>query len=139
MLGLFLDMDTYLIQKRHEILDWAREQPQAREGRGSVLHAVTFEKLRKRHQHEAFSYWELHPGPDWLVVKHMPRSCEDVPEQPLIFGVQPMGSGQRQKTRDQFSRVGVGQFQVAIFQVPGLRQEEHCGHMMTPQRPVRAR
>src|SRR5262249_23293626 len=74
VLGLFLDMDTYLIQERHEVLDWTREQPQAREGQSSVLHAVTCEKLRKRHQHEAFAYWKLHPGSDWLVVEYMPRS-----------------------------------------------------------------
>src|SRR5262249_55120970 len=118
VLGLFLDMDTDLIQERHEVLDWTREQPQAREGQSSVLHAVTFEKLRKRHQYEAFADWELHPGPDWLVVEHMSCSSEDVPKQPLTLSTQPMGSSQRQKACDQFGRIGVGQFQVAILQVP---------------------
>src|SRR5438132_2715927 len=66
----------------------------------------------------------------------MPRSCKDVPEQPLIFGVEPMRSGQRQDARDQLGRIGVWQLQVAIPQVPVLRQEEHYGHMMAPQRPV---
>ncbi len=87
MLGLVLDVGAYVVQERHEALDWPREQPEAREGQGSVLHAVTFEELRKRHQHEAFSDWELHPGPYWFVVEQMPCGCENIPEQPLILGV----------------------------------------------------